>query len=102
NALDGTSAGAARAVLDRILEEEVPQLLALRMELVARLGLTTFASFISPFATFERNTARAWSALTDQCVPEANASLERARAGLEAARAAFDQVSWGAPAASAA
>ncbi len=75
-----------RGVLDKLLEEDVPTFLDQREEMIADLGLATYAMAIGQFAIMERNAARAWSALTDEAWDEVRPSLERARTGLEHAR----------------
>ncbi|MGE0329037.1 MAG: hypothetical protein AB7K71_19305 [Polyangiaceae bacterium] len=75
--------------IEGLLEDEVAQFLDAREELIAKLGLNGFAQMIGDFATFERNLARAWSALTDSAYEEVPPSLERAGEALARARKAF-------------
>jgi len=80
---DLPSSGEAIAdVLDRILSDEVPELLELRPALIAELGLERFAEMIGHFATMERGAARAWSAITDEAWDEVPQCLDRARDGI--------------------
>lgn len=72
--------------LDALLEEKVPAFLEHRQVLISKLGLATFAELMSHFAGMERGAARAWSALTDEAWFEVPPCLERARAGIRAAR----------------
>jgi len=72
--------------LDEILEQDVAEFLDQREDMIAELGLTRFAEMIGHFASMERNTARAWSALTDEAYDEVPPSIERARSGLAMAR----------------
>lgn len=65
--------------LGELLEEDIPRLLEQRERLIAERGLAWFAEVIGAFARFERNVARAWSALTDGSPAEARASVARAR-----------------------
>lgn len=73
--------------LDDVLEKLVPDFLEWRGELIDELGLLEFAQLMSPFASFERHAARAWSALTDDALEEAAVSLDAARASLAEAHA---------------
>jgi len=79
----------ARDALDRILEELVPRFLVHRTRMIAEMGLEKFAEMIGHFSSMERNTARAWSALTDGVPPEAEVSLDRAKAALTNAKTAL-------------
>jgi hypothetical protein len=72
------SADKLRASLDALLEEEVPQFLTCRQQLITEMGLGNFAEMIGQFAGMERNAARAWSALTDEVYSEVPSCLERA------------------------
>ena len=72
--------------LDEILEQDVADFLDQREDMVADLGLSRFAEMIGHFAIMERNSARAWSALTDEAYDEVPPCVERARMGLEMAR----------------
>ena len=76
--------------LDTLLEDIVPAFLEHREALVEELGLEQFAAMISHFAGMERNAARAWSALIDDVYVEVPPSLDKAKAGLAAAREVFD------------
>ncbi len=69
--------------IEAILEEQIPTFLERREELVSRLGLEDFAEMIGHFATFERATARAWSALTDEAWAEVPPSLVKAIGGID-------------------
>ena len=71
--------------IDAILEDEVPVFLESRLELIDKLGLETFAELIGHFATMERSTARAWSALIDEAYEEVIPSLKRAQAAVHRA-----------------
>lgn len=71
--------------LDRILEDMVPTFLEQRAQHIANLGLEQFAETIGLFASAERNLARAWSALTDECWSEVTPCLEKARSSISAA-----------------
>ncbi|MCB9606030.1 MAG: hypothetical protein H6716_05525 [Polyangiaceae bacterium] len=75
--------------IEGLLEEEVAQFLDAREELISKLGLNGFAQMIGDFATFERNLARAWSALTDSAYEEVPPALQRAGDALARARKAF-------------
>ncbi|MFK7985768.1 MAG: hypothetical protein AB8I08_07020 [Sandaracinaceae bacterium] len=79
--------------LEEILEELIPQVLDQREALIAQLELGPFAEMIGHFATMERNTARAWSALTDGVHAEIPPCLDRARAGMDRALAAMETAS---------
>jgi hypothetical protein len=92
---DAARQGALKAALDTILEDRVPDFLELRTALIDALGLETFAAMIGHFASMERNTARAWSALTDEAWQEVGPSLERAREGLARARAEMPALTAG-------
>lgn len=81
----------AQAGLDRVLEELVPQFLLHRTRMIADMGLEHFAEMIGQFSSVERNTARAWSALTDGVPSEAEVSVERAKAALVLSKEAFDR-----------
>jgi len=88
--LPDVGAGTTEALsegLDEVLEKLVPDFLEWRSELIDELGLLDFARLMSPFASFERHAARAWSALTDDAPDEARASLDAARAALSEAKA---------------
>lgn len=80
-------------VLDEILEQDVAEFLDQREDMITDLGLTRFAEMIGHFASMERNTARAWSALTDEAYDEVPPCLERAREGLDLARKTLSQAS---------
>lgn len=80
-----SNAEALHRALDRILEQQIPEFLEHRNALIDRLGLVAFAQLMSPFASFERNLARAWSALIDDSFEEVHTSLERAGHALEEA-----------------
>lgn len=75
--------------LDRVLEELVPRFLAHRARMIAEMGLEKFAEMIGHFSSVERNTARAWSALTDGVPSEAEVALERAKRALVNAKTAL-------------
>ena len=75
--------------LSELLDDEIPKLLEQRDRLIAQRGLGWFAEAIGTFARFERNVARAWSALVDGAPEEARSSLARARQALEQTRAQF-------------
>jgi hypothetical protein len=79
----------ARAGLDRVLEELVPRFLNHRARLIGAMGLEHFAEMIGHFASMERNTARAWSALTDGVPDEAEVCLTQAKTALENAKTAL-------------
>jgi len=68
--------------LDEILERHVPEFLEARTALIEEHGLLKFAQLMSPFASFERYTARAWSALIDDSYDELRESLVHARQAL--------------------
>ncbi|MBW2460205.1 MAG: hypothetical protein JRH11_01080 [Deltaproteobacteria bacterium] len=87
----GDSVAEVQAGLDRVLEELVPEFLLHRTRMIADMGLEHFAEMIGQFSSFERNTARAWSALTDGVPSEAEVSVERAKAALVQAKEAFDR-----------
>lgn len=72
--------------LDALLADTVPDFLDQREALIEKLGLETFAEMIGHFASMERGAARAWSALTDEAWGEVGPSLEKAKAGILAAR----------------
>ncbi len=76
----------AQEGLDKILEELVPRFLNHRPRMIAEMGLEKFAEMIGHFASLERNTARAWSALTDGVPSEAEVAVERAKMALSSAR----------------
>lgn len=67
--------------IDEILTEQIPFFLDKRQELITNLGLERFAEMIGYFASMERATARAWSALTDEAFQEVLPSLQRAERG---------------------
>ena len=67
--------------IDDILTEQIPAFLDKRQELITSLGLERFAEMIGYFASMERATARAWSALTDEAFQEVLPSLQRAERG---------------------
>ena len=77
--------------LDEVLEELVPKVLDQREAMIADMGLGDFAEMIGHFATMERNTARAWSALIDECESEIPPCIERAIAGLDRAIEALEK-----------
>jgi hypothetical protein len=79
----------ARDGLDKVLEELVPRFLNHRPRMIAEMGLEKFAEMIGHFASLERNTARAWSALTDGVPAEAEVALERAKMALSSAKNAL-------------
>jgi hypothetical protein len=81
-----------RQALDEIIEQDVADFIDQREDLIAGMGLTRFAEMIGHFASMERNTARAWSALTDEAYEEVPPCIERARAGLALARKALSSV----------
>lgn len=67
--------------IDDILTEQIPAFLDKRQELITDLGLERFAEMIGHFASMERATARAWSALTDEAYQEVLPCLQRAERG---------------------
>ena len=77
-------------LLDSILEVEVVEFLEQRKPLIDEMGLNRFAQMIGSFAAMERNTARAWSALTDGVPSEVPACLERAEQGIAEAVKFFE------------
>jgi hypothetical protein len=79
--------------LDEVLEVDISDFLEQREGLIERMGLTRFAEMMGHFAVAERNTARAWSALTDVAYDEVRPCIERARNGLAKARHALDTMS---------
>jgi hypothetical protein len=82
-----SNADALHHALDRILEQQIPEFLECRNALIDKLGLLAFAQLMSPFASFERNLARAWSALIDESYEEVRASLDLADRALKEALA---------------
>lgn len=76
-------AAVVHAGLDEILERLVPEFLEYREQLIGTMGLFDFAHMIGNFASFERNVARAWSALTDEAFDEAHRALAKAGQALE-------------------
>lgn len=87
--LDVNEDGTADAIAD-VLEERIPQLLEHRDAWITAYGVGGYAEFAGDFASFERNTARAWSALTDgvpteaeRCIIVASAALKRATENYE-------------------
>jgi hypothetical protein len=70
------------AVLDEILEQDVPAFLSHRERLIARMGLGQFAEMIGAFAMMERNASRAWSAIIDEAWDEVTPCIRRARSGV--------------------
>lgn len=82
----------AAALLSDILEEKIPSIFDQRDALMARYGVGAYAEFAGDFASFERNAARAWSALTDGVVHEAEQSLLTADAALERATASYERL----------
>ncbi|MCA9632425.1 MAG: hypothetical protein KC766_32455 [Myxococcales bacterium] len=89
SALSDSNKGPIADRIEGLLEDEVGQFLDAREELIAKLGLARFAQMIGDFAAFERNLARAWSALTDSAYDEVPPAIERAGAALGRAREAF-------------
>lgn len=81
------NAEALHHALDRILEQQIPEFLEHRSMLIDRFGLVLFAQLMSPFASFERNLARAWSALIDESFEEVRLSLDLAERSLQRALA---------------
>lgn len=69
--------------LDLIQEQLVPEFLEHKEALVADHGLLMFAQLMGPFASFERNLARAWSARVDDDVDEVRSALTQAAQALE-------------------
>ncbi|MFT5358283.1 MAG: hypothetical protein ACI9KE_005521 [Polyangiales bacterium] len=76
--------------IDVILTEQIPFFLDKRQELITSLGLERFAEMIGYFASMERATARAWSALTDEAFQEVLPSLQRAERGAVHATSALN------------
>ncbi len=91
SAIDAHSSEAA-ALLSEILEEQVNRVVDQRDRLIARHGVGNYAEFAGDFASFERNAARAWSAITDGVLQEAEQSLLSADAALERAVASYDRL----------
>lgn len=87
------NAGPLADAIEKILEEQVPAFLDERQRLIDSLGLERFAEMIGHFATMERGTARAWSALTDDAYHEVEPSLARAQKAAKAALLALDSPS---------
>ena len=81
---DAAAHAAFHEALDAVLERDVPTFLEHRQRLVTRLGMLRFAEVMGNFSAFERNAARAWSALTDEALDEFEAALNRALDALEA------------------
>lgn len=67
--------------IDVILTDQIPFFLDMRQDLITNLGLERFAEMIGYFASMERATARAWSALTDEAFQEVLPCLQRAERG---------------------
>jgi hypothetical protein len=76
-----------RLRIDAINSTRLAPFAAARTELIGRYGVAGHARLMDAFAAAERQLNRAWSAAADQVVPEAIASLEDARASLDATRA---------------
>ena len=76
--------------LDDVLENDVPEFLGQRQELIDALGLAAFAELMSHFAMMERNAGRAWSALIDEGYSVVPGCIASARDGLAAARKVLD------------
>lgn len=79
-------------LLSDLLEEKIPSVVDQRDVLIARHGIGSYAEFAGDFASFERNAARAWSAITDGVVHEAEQSLLLADAALERATSSYDRL----------
>lgn len=67
----------------------MPAFLDHREDLIDKLGVAGFAEMIGHFASMERNTARAWSALTDEVLDEVGPCVERACSEITLAVAAL-------------
>lgn len=69
--------------LDAIQEQLVPEFLDHKEALIRDRGLLAFAQLMGPFASFERNLARAWSARVDDEVDEVRLALKQAAEALD-------------------
>lgn len=72
---------ACAIITDRLgdaIGDLVPAISDQRERLVARMGLSAYASLMDVFASAERAMNRAWSAAADQVIEESVESLERA------------------------
>lgn len=87
------NADALHKQLDAILEEDVPAFLEHRQGMIDKLGLAGFAEMIGQFAGMERNTARAWSAITDEVFSEVPPCIDRAKIAIGHAVTAYDKAS---------
>lgn len=81
---------ATQGKLDELLEERIPAFVDDRLLIIEELGLERYAGMIGAFAGMERSTARAWSAITDECFGEVGPSLAKAKDALGHTIAAFD------------
>lgn len=68
----------ARDAIDHLEVVAVTPIVEQRQSLAMQLGLGNFANLMSEFARGERALHRAWSALTDDHLPEAQSSLAEA------------------------
>lgn len=84
------NAKATQSKLDELLEERIPAFVDDRLLMVEELGLERYAAMTGTFAGMERSTARAWSAITDECLGEVGPSLARAKEALGHTIAIFD------------
>lgn len=81
----------ARACLQRVLEQDVPEFLDLRESMVEEIGLGPYAEMIGYFAGVERNVDRALAAILTKSLEEIPAALQEADLELAHAIASLER-----------
>ena len=77
-AVDDNNVESLKQELETLVSESLPLIWEQRESLLDTMGLEKFAEFAGSLSSMERNTARAWSALTDDVLSEVGPSLSRA------------------------
>ncbi len=79
----GLDADALRQRIDEMLTNYIEPFVEGRYTLIEHYGMKEGAEIMLQLSLAERNFNRVWSAAADSCLPEAHASLAKARAALE-------------------
>jgi len=87
----GSSSVVIRSRIDALHDQVLGPVIEGRGQLVARHGLSTFATYFGALSGGERNLARAWSALTDDHLPTARQALIDSRAAFDQALEAWER-----------
>jgi hypothetical protein len=86
---EAPQAEALLTTIETIQFETLEPLIDSRGKVQARFGMAGFADIFSPLSGGERNLNRAWSALVDQHLPEAQVAIETAKQQIAEAETAL-------------